>query len=66
MHGVTLAAIVTVLTALAACDSTETPKRPGERIFDSQQQALERAKTVEDTIQQQADQQRREIDRASQ
>ena len=66
MHSITLATIVTVLTALAACDGTETPKRPGERMFDGQQQALERAKSVEDTIQQQADQQRREIDKASQ
>ena len=66
MHSVTLATILAVVTALAACDGTETPKRPGERMFDSQQQALERAKGVEDRIQQQADQQRREIDRASQ
>lgn len=65
MRSTALALIAAMVAAVTACDGTETPKRPGERMFDTQQQALERAKGVEDTVRQQAEQQRQQIDRTS-
>ena len=61
-----LALVLALGAALAACDGTETPKRPGERAFDSQRQTLERAQDVEQTVQQQAERQRQQIERAAQ
>lgn len=59
-----VAAMLSVLL-VAGCDSTESPKPPGERMFDSQRQALEKAQEVEGIVQQQADRQRQQIDRES-
>lgn len=61
-----LALVLALGAALAACDSTETPKRPGERASDSQGQTLQRARDVEHTVQQQAERQRQHIEHAAQ
>lgn len=61
------ALLILAIAALAACESGETPKRPGEQgpLFEPQQQALDRAQGVADTVRQQAERQRRQIDQAS-
>lgn len=66
MRTLTMSLAVAMVALLLGCDSTESPKPPGERMFDTQQQALERAREVDGMVRQQAEQQRREIDRQSQ
>ncbi len=68
MRNATLIILIAVSLAVSACDNGETPKRPGEQdqLLQSQRQDLERAKGVEDTVRQQAEQQRRQIDQATQ
>ncbi len=68
MRKATLIIMIAASLGVAACDNGETPKRPGEQdqLFKSQRQDLDRAKGVEDTVRQQAEQQRRQIDQATQ
>ena len=49
---------------LAGCSPDQAPATP--KLFESQRQALEKAKTVNDSVQQQAEQQQQEIDRQGQ
>ena len=49
---------------LPACDREEQPPPP--KLFGSQRNAIDKAKGVEDTLQQQADQQMQDIDRQTQ
>ncbi|HSI22368.1 MAG TPA: hypothetical protein VK959_05035 [Methylophilaceae bacterium] len=49
---------------LPACDREEQPPPP--KLFESQRNAMDKAKGVEDTLQQQADQQMQDIDRQTQ
>ncbi len=50
--------------ALAGCDEGKQPPPP--KLFEDQRNAMDKAKGVEDTLQQQADQQLQDIDRQSQ
>ena len=49
---------------LSACDREEQPPPP--KLFESQRNAMDKAKGVEDTLQRQADQQLQDIDRQTQ
>jgi len=50
---------------LAGCDDGK-PKPPPPKLFESQRATMDKAKAVEDTLQQQADQQLQEVDKQSQ
>ena len=52
-------AVTLLLAALAACNNPDQQAAKQKRIFDTQRDALEKAKTVNDTVQQ-ADQARRQ------
>jgi hypothetical protein len=56
-------ALLACLILLCACDSGTPPKQAGgpqPRIFDTQRSALDKAKEVQNTLQQAAEQQRRQ------
>lgn len=57
-----LAALCSLL--LSACDREEQPPPP--KLFESQRNAMDKAKGVENTLQQQADQQLQNIDQQTQ
>jgi hypothetical protein len=57
--------LLACLILLSACDAGSPPKHPSgpqPRIFDTQRSALDKAKGVQDTLQQAAEQQRRQED----
>lgn len=49
---------------LVACGQDRAPTPP--KLFETQRQALDKAKTVNDTVQQQGEQQRRDVDQQTQ
>ena len=56
-------ALLACLIVLCACDSGSPPKQAKSsqtRIFDTQRSALDKAKAVQDTLHQAAEQQRRQ------
>jgi PBP1b-binding outer membrane lipoprotein LpoB len=50
---------------LAGCDNGK-PEPPPPKLFESQRNTMDKAKAVEGTLQQQADQQLQEVDKQSQ
>lgn len=50
-----------IVVLLAACSESKQPPPP--KLFESQRQALDKAKGVEQTVNQQAEQQKQEADR---
>jgi hypothetical protein len=59
----TLLPIALITLALSGCGEE---KQPPPKLFENQINAMDKAKGVEDTLQQQADQQLRDIDQQSQ
>jgi hypothetical protein len=60
----TLLPIALITLALSGCGEEKQPPPP--KLFENQINAMDKAKGVEDTLQQQADQQLRDIDQQSQ
>ena len=58
---ITLILAILYTAFLTGCDSGK--QAPPPKLFESQRNALDKAKGVQDTLQQQADQQREEIDK---
>ena len=58
-HALLFSALLALL--LAACSRDDQPPPP--KLFESQRNALDKAKGLEDQVQQQADQQLRDIDK---
>lgn len=58
---ITLILAILYAALIAGCDSGK--QAPPPKLFESQRNALDKAKGVQDTLQQQADQQREEIDK---
>jgi len=58
---ITLIFAILYAALLAGCDSGK--QAPPPKLFESQRNAMDKAKGVQDTLQQQADQQREEIDK---
>lgn len=48
---------------LVACGESKQPQTPPAKLFEPQRQALDKAKGVEQTVNQQAEQQKQEADR---
>jgi hypothetical protein len=61
----TLIAITLSALLLPGCDDGK-PQPPPPKLFESQRNAMDKAKGVEDTLQQQADQQLQAIDQQTQ
>lgn len=60
-----VAFLATAILSLTACDSTETAQESDQRLYDTERRALEKARGVEHTLQQQAERQRRQIEQDS-
>ena len=57
--------VILACISLGACSNDDTPPKAKENVFKEQTDAMEKAKQVENVIQQSADQQQQQIDAES-